>query len=273
MARKPGRLFLIFSGLLVIVGALLYMQGGRQHPMISEKMGKFGSDAFFWEFAKMMVYDHKWMHYHQQMLIAPTLWTLGAFSVVVLTRELGERRWTPLGFVALSMGSVLWIVTYIYDGLVSPEIGRALLASQGDKTLTAAITQTFASGQWFTIRVSLWGWMLIAAGTAALSIGMFTIARSYPWSVSRVQMLLLGVVGLVLGVWSLVAFLAGAYSPGPMVSDWWLPASIATQAWYLTLGIGIVLHAFDVQEKGRRKKVEAQPAVPQQRAEQVSTTV
>lgn len=268
MVRPIGRFFLFFNGLLILAGSLLAMNGGHQHPAITEDMGKFGSDQFMLSFARLMVAEKGWQHYHEQMMVAPLLWSIGAFGVVLLLRQIGESRWTPLGFVALTMGSLLWLLTYMYDGWVSPETAKALVAAQGDRTLSAAITQTFASGQWFTIRISMYSWLLIAFGTAALSIGMIALARSYPRGASKVQAWFLGGLGLFLGAWSLVAWATGAYAPGPMVSIWWLPANIATQVWYTTLGILIILHSFNVHE--RRVRRAPSGAVPAgERAERV----
>ncbi|MDG4766909.1 hypothetical protein O7632_22815 [Solwaraspora sp. WMMD406] len=255
MDTKPiSRPFLAFNGVLMIIGGLLWMWGGSRHPTISEEMGEFGTDAFFWEFAELMVYDPQWQAHHEQMLIAPTMWAVGAFGVLLLIRRAGESRWTPLGFVMLTMGAVLWVLTYMYDGWVAPETGKALLASEGDPTLTAAITQTFASGQWFTIRISMYAWLLIAFGTAAMSVGLISLARSYPRGPSKVQAWILAGLGLFLGAWSFVAWATGAYDPGPMVSLWWMPAAIATQVWWLSLGILIVLHSLNVHELGRRRQ-------------------
>lgn len=254
MARGNGRSFLIFSGLIVIVGSILSMVGGSQHPMIGPQMGTYGSDKFFLEFAKLMT-DPMWEPSHWRILWAPVLWCLGSLSLVYLARSAGERRWTVLGYISLIMGTALYVVTYIGDGFVSPQIGKALIAaSEGsDPTLTAAITQTFASVQWFTIKVGLPSWMLLAFGMIALSIGLFALARTYR-GFNWLQTVIIAGAGVVIGAWSFVAYAAGSYEPGPMVSEMWLPAAIATNVWFLQLGITILVHGLFIH--GRQQPAE-----------------
>lgn len=262
MTRPLGRSFLAFTGLLLLAGSFIEMNGGRKHPAITEDMGTFGSDEFMLEFAKLMVNDKDWQLYHEQMLAAPLLWAIGGYAVVLLARRAGESRWTPLGYVALVMGSVLWALTYMYDGWVSPETAKSLVAAQADPTLSAAITATFASGQWFTVRLGMYSWLLVAFAAALLSVGLISLARSYGPGIGKPLAWFLGGLGLFLGAWSLVAWLTGAYAPGPMVSIWWLPANIATQFWFTGLSMLVLLHAFGLHERGRNVPVSPAPATP-----------
>lgn len=261
MAKQPGRLFMVFSGLLVAVGAVVGMNGGHRHPTISQNMGHFGTDTFFVNFAKMMVVDESgWMQLHTKIMISPLLTCLGAFVIVLLAHRVGESQWTPLGFVMLAMGAVMWVVLYIYDGFVSPVTAHALLDAQGNPSLAAAISQTFGSGQWFTIRLSLFAWMLTAMGTAALSVGLMALAKSFSRGALRIFARVLGVVGLALGAYSLIAWIAGAYSPGPMADEtWWLPADITTLVWYVLLGFFILLRAFNMHETKRDVAASSDP--------------
>ncbi|MBL6278342.1 hypothetical protein JMF97_19465 [Micromonospora fiedleri] len=259
MTRPLGRNFLLFSGLLLLAGSMLQMNGGRRHPAITEEMGTFGSDEFMLSFAKLMVNEKDWQLYHEQMLAGPLLWAIGCWAVILLARQVGDSRWTPMGFIALAMGAVLWVLTYMYDGWVSPETAKALLAAQGDETLAAAITQTYASGQWFTIRVGIYSWLLVAFGTALLSIGVINLARSYSRGIGKPLAWFLGGFGLFLGLWSLVGWLSGNYYPGPMVSLWWLPANIATQFWFTGLSILVLLHAFGLHQRGDATPVSPAP--------------
>ncbi|MBB5870017.1 hypothetical protein F4553_003396 [Allocatelliglobosispora scoriae] len=245
MSRLNERIFMVFSGLLMIAGTLIGMYGGEHHPLIGPHMGKYGSDEFFYKFAHLMVDDPNWQNAHWQILVGPVLWFAGALSLVIIARAAGERRWTLLGFVSLTVGAVLYVVTYINDGFVSPHIGEALIAAtdKGDVTLAAAITQTFAALQWVTIKISLPGWLLLAFSTACLSIGVWAAARTYRGLLKLVAYLT-AVTGVFFGVWSFVAVAAGSYSPGPMVSPWWIPSLYATNFWYLLAGLIVVVHGF-----------------------------
>jgi hypothetical protein len=259
MARPIGKPFLAFSGLIMAIGAYLASDGGRQHPMISEKMGKFGSDPFMLAFAKLMV-EPKWQAIHTEILISTMMMAVGVFAVVLLAHEAGESQWTPLGCAVLAMSAVLWVCTYIYDGFVSPHIAQALISAQGDNTLSSSVSQTFASGQWFTIKIGLWAWLTWAFGTAAICVGLLAIAKTQQRGWFKVELQLLAGTGLFLGAWTLVAWLAGGFDPGPMVSKWWLPANIATTVWYQVLGIAVILRAFNVHLKGRRRPAAEVPA-------------
>lgn len=266
MARVPSKPFLVFSGLLMIVGAYIGMDGGRQHPMISENMGTFGTDPFMLNFARLMTTDPTWMRIHAEILTSTLLMAVAAYAVVLLARRAGETQWSFLGFIGTSLGAVLWICGYMFDGFASPETAKAILAAPNGSSLQKALLQTFASGQWFTIRSSLWAWELTSVGTAFLCIGIFRIARQATGRVYRVLLTVEAFVGFFLGATSLIAWLYGAYNPGPMVSDHaWKPAEIATLLLYLVLGVTILLRGLGVFERTRTEQAPASvEAVPEQ---------
>jgi hypothetical protein len=265
MARNE-RGFVVFSGLLVLAGSILSINGGRQHPSIGPHMGTYGSDAFFKEFAKLMM-DPSWQPSHWQILFGPILWCLGAFGLLLIARRAGEKLWTPMGYVALALGTALYTVTYIGDGFVAPRIGEKLLATQ-DPELAAAITQVFASIQWFTIKISLPSWMLVAFGTSLLSIGLWAVGRTYS-GFNRKMTIFIAAAGLVIGAWSFFAWAIGAYSPGPMVSELWLPAVIATNTWYVQLGIGLIVHGLAQPDRPRPARARRRPGQQHAQAEQI----
>jgi hypothetical protein len=49
--------------------------------------------------------------------------------------------------------------------------------------------------------------------------------------------------GVLLGVFSIVAAIGGRFSPGPMVSPYYLPALIGTQWWYIVAGLLVIYRA------------------------------
>ena len=240
MTRFSERAYFIFSGLLMIVGSLLSANGGQQHPMISSKMGVLGSDSFYHHFAQLIAGDPNWEQVHAQILAAPVLWVLGGLALAALARAAGETRWSTLGLLSTAMGAVLWVVMYIFDGFVADRTAAWML--NGDPSLMPAYTANFGAGQWVAIRTSFVAWLLIAFGTAASSIALAALARRGAGR-GRGFAIVLVVLGLVLGAASFIASASGAFSPGPMVSPYYVPMLIGTQFWYIIAGLFVIYRA------------------------------
>jgi hypothetical protein len=49
--------------------------------------------------------------------------------------------------------------------------------------------------------------------------------------------LVLGLTGLLLGIWPMIAWLSGTFSPGPFISRWWILTALTTALWYMTIGV------------------------------------
>lgn len=233
MSRVSTRVYFVLSALVLIIGSVVMFNGGRQHPSIGPHMGPLGSPEFFRTFAEMMVNHPNWRGSHAQILAGPVLWALGSVGVAAWMRTRGERLWGNLGVVASAMGAVLWVITYLYDGFISPAIAPALLGF--DEALTPAITVQFAAFQEGSIRTALFAWVLIASGTAATAASLLsTLGRST--GVKRGLLLVLGASGVVMGVWPFVAWLTGTFMPGPMISPWYIATASGMQIWFVLLG-------------------------------------
>jgi len=237
MARG-SRVYYWFSGLLLIAGTVIFMNGGRQHPPINESMGQFGTPDFFVQFATLIQTDPNWEPVHAMIIAGPVLWTLGILALADQIRARGENRWSTFAIVTMAMGVTLHVVLYIFDGFVASKIATQLLSSE-EPTRTALIW-TFGANQWTVIRMSTVSWLLISLTPAALAIGMLTAKRALGGFGKLLQGILV-VVGLVLGVFTLIATATGLYSPGPMVSPFYVPAAVSTALWFAVAGISVLL--------------------------------
>lgn len=61
---------------------------------------------------------------------------------------------------------------------------------------------------------------------------LFTQGRSY----LRIGV---GVTGLLVGVWPIVAAITGEFLPGPFTSEVWKETALATAIWYVALGVAV----------------------------------
>ena len=216
------RLFDIFCGVLLIGGSLLFLNGGRQHPATDSRLGPMGSESYFRAFAEHIRADHHWESTHGQILVGPILWTIGA---VALRRRLRLRdsNWPDLALIASVVGTGAWVLAFVFDGFVAPAAAAAVL----DTTGPASVLELRAN-QLVVIRSGLIAWILIGAAIAVFGASM--LARN------RLLVTMLGIGGIVLGLWPMVAWVTGSFAPGPFVSPLWRPTALVTAAWFVCAG-------------------------------------
>jgi hypothetical protein len=256
MKRFSEGAYYVLSGALMALGSLFSENGGRQHPIVSQSMGRYGSPGFFFNFAKMIVDDHHWMPIHVQIMAGPVLWILGSVALATLVRSAGGRRWAALAVTALAMGATLWVVTYIFDGFVAPQTAPYVLHGSGP--LLPAFRDTFGGLQWVAIRTSFAAWLLIAFGTGAMSAALAGLIRKAV-GLGRALIVVMVTLGAFLTGWSVVATATGAYLPGPMDSGWYLPSLVGTQWWFIMGGL-LVIYAAVI----RPHALEGRLAAPEQ---------
>ena len=213
------RLFDIFCGLLILGGSVLFLNGGQQHPATDARLGPMGTEAYFRTFAEHIVAEHHWESMHGQILAGPVLWTLGA---VGLRRRLARGGWPDFALVALTVGSAAWVLSFVFDGFVAPAIAAAILDPPFGEPLSVL---ELRANQLVVIRSALVAWILIGAAIAGLSAAMISRHRLLPT--------ILGVAGLAIGLWPIVAWIGGSFAPGPFVSPLWRPTAIVTAAWFV----------------------------------------
>jgi hypothetical protein len=229
MNRRGNRLFDLASGLLLITGTLLFLNGGRQHPAINSSLGPPGSEEYFRNFAGHVVHHHDWEGIHSQILAGPILWILGAAALAERRRRSGESAWSGLGQTALLLGTAGWVVAFVFDGFVAPDIAGRLASSDG--ALAQAIISEFAANQMVVIRTGLVAWLLLALGAMAFSTSL-VLERG-----AGIFQRLVGGLGIPIGLASFAAWIGGSFSPGPFVSPWWNSIAIATGLWFLLAGV------------------------------------
>ena len=66
-----------FSGLLIVIGALVFVCGGAFHPKINSSLGALGSSEFFQNFYMHIAHHGSWRLIHGMILAGPLLWLLG----------------------------------------------------------------------------------------------------------------------------------------------------------------------------------------------------
>jgi len=218
------RLFDIVCGLMIMAGSVLFLNGGRQHPATDPRLGPMGSESYFRAFAEVIMADHHWESMHGQILAGPILWALGAVALRKRLRR-NDSSWDDVAIVALTTGAAAWVLAFVFDGFVAPAVAAAVLERPMGEPLSFL---ELRANQLVVIRSGLIGWILIGTGIAALSAAML--------APNRLLLTLLGVGGIAIGLWPIVAWLGGTFAPGPFVSPLWRTTALVTAAWFTLAG-------------------------------------
>jgi hypothetical protein len=230
------RLFYLASGALLMIGGVLFVWGGSQHPPTGTNLGAIGSEEFFLNFARHIVQHPAWERIHIAILVGPLCWAVGGIGLCLALRDLGESRFGTLGAATLAMGATAWAVTFVFDGFVALRIAQAMLASRPNDM--PSIATAFHANQVVVIRLGLVSLVLIGWGMAALGGSILASTMG-----SRTLRWLLGASGLLLGAWPTIAWAAGVFEPGPFVSRLWVPTALLTAAWFVSAGVVTIAHA------------------------------
>jgi hypothetical protein len=91
----------------------------------------------------------------------------------------------------------------------------------------------FGMNQTVIVRLGLVSWVLQGFAVILYSTGLLA-SRHLSWRSA------VGVAGILIGVWPLVAALNGEFNPGPFISELWKPTALVTAAWYILLGVCLV---------------------------------
>lgn len=91
-----------FSGLLIVIGSLLFVCGGAFHPKINSDLGALGSSEFFQNFYKHIVHHGSWRLIHGMILAGPLLWLLG-----VGTFWSDRIGWTRMANTAMTLAAMV----------------------------------------------------------------------------------------------------------------------------------------------------------------------
>jgi len=212
-----------FSGLLLVVGSLVFVCGGAFHPKINSSLGALGTSEFFQNFYMHIVHHGSWRLIHGMILAGPLLWLLG-----VGTFWSDRIGWTRMANTSMTLAATAWAVTFVFDGFVAPDIVRWMTPETGLYQL--------AINQDAVIRLGLVSWLALGFAIIAGCIGILLSSRSGGAKV-------LAWIGTALGVWPFIAWATGTFLPGPFTSRYWNVTAVSAAVWFLAVGVFLLISA------------------------------
>jgi hypothetical protein len=210
-----------FSGLLIVIGSVVFVYGGALHPKINSSLGALGSSEFFKNFYMHIAHHGSWELIHAMILAGPLMWLLGVGSFWS-----DRSGWTRMANTAMTLAATVWAVTFVFDGFVAPSIVRWLTPETGLYQL--------AVNQVVVIRLGLVSWLMLGFSMIAGSVGILVSSRSRSAKV-------LAWVGTSLGAWSFIAWATGTFIPGPFTSRYWNVTAVSTAFWFLAVGVFLLV--------------------------------
>jgi xanthosine utilization system XapX-like protein len=244
------RRFYFVCGTLMLLGGVVFLWGGIQHPPTDPSLGAIGSDEYFRNFIREIVQHHAWERIHTAILVGPLGWALGGVGVCLALRRRGESCFSALGAAALAMGATAWAVTFVFDGFAALRYAEAISGNSPDDMTSLLVG--FRANQVVVIRLGLVSLVLIGIGMVAFGASMFGATGH-----SRPVLWLLGVSGILVGSWPIVAWATGVFDPGPFTSRWWKPTALLTAVWFMSAGIAILAEAARAPMSGRPRANES----------------
>jgi hypothetical protein len=222
-----GRLDVWVPTALLVAGSAIFLGAGRLHPRITAALGPLSSDDFFRAFATEILEVHDWERMHTLILLGPVLWALAALGAARLL----PPRVSALGDVASSallLGAAFWAVGFVLDGFVTPVHARTVAAAGvgADAVALAAFRVT----QLTMARLGMFSVALIGVAVFAFGASLLVGARALSWRAA------IGVAGLLVGTWPVLAALSGEFSPGPFTSPYWTLTALSLGLWFLAFG-------------------------------------
>lgn len=210
-----------FSGLLIVIGSVLFVYGGAFHPHINSSIGTLGSAEFFENFRMKILHHGSWERIHAMILAGPVLWLIG---VPGFWR--GRNGWSRMAATAMALAGTVWSVAFVFDGFVASYIVHWLPADAGRNLL--------AVNQNVVIRLGLISWLGMAFAMITGGFGSLTSNRSRTSSV-------LAWTGIALGLWPFIAWVTGLFLPGPFTSPYWNVSAVSVAFWFLAVGVFLLV--------------------------------
>lgn len=211
---------------VLIIGSVLFLTGGRAHPAINATLGA-GPEEFFRGFAEKIRHTHGWHLMHMLILIGPLCWAVAAPAVLDAIRP-NARAWISAARSALVLSAALWAAAFVIDGFGAPVYAEAM-ATTASPDVTGALLTSFAADAIMMSRFGLVSW--VAGGMGMMILGGLLL---FPGE-RRVWRVAVGIAGILIGVWPLVASLQGEYAGGPFVSRFWMANALVVALWYVAL--------------------------------------
>jgi hypothetical protein len=219
-----------FSGLLMVIGSLVFVYGGAFHPRINSSLGALGSPEFFQNFYMHIAHHRSWEFIHGMILAGPLLWLMGAGAFWS-----DRNGWTRMATTAMTLAATAWAVTFVFDGFVAPNIVRRLTPETGWYALSV--------NQDVVIRMGLVSWLMLGFSMIAGGIGTLVSSRTRGANV-------LAWVAILLGVWPFIAWATGAFLPGPFTSQYWNATAVSTAVWFLVVGVFLIVSRAPRDDRG-----------------------
>ncbi|HJU91280.1 MAG TPA: hypothetical protein VJ672_17980 [Gemmatimonadaceae bacterium] len=214
------------AALFLIVGSLLFLAGGRAHPVISSALGGDASQ-FFVAFAAKVRSTHDWHAMHMMILVGPLFWALAAPTLLDVLRA-EARVLAAVARSALVLSAALWAVAFVLDGFGAP-VYAAAMADMSRQDMTATITD-FAANAIVMSRLGLLSLVVGGIGIVVIGVALLGSELRTPWRI------VVGASGILIGIWPLFAALQGEYAGGPFTSEYWRVNAIAIAAWFVGFG-------------------------------------
>ena len=211
-------------GLLVIAGSILFLAGGRAHPAIGAGAGD-GAEAFFRTFAETVHRTHDWHGMHMLILVGPLFWAVAAPGLLDAIRP---GLLISAGRSALLLSAALWAMAFVQDGFGAPVYAEAIVRAAPPET-ALGLTTSFQANAIMMSRLGLVSWVAGGLGMAALGGSLLLPGVRTLWRG------VVGVSGIVIGAWPLLAALEGEYAGGPFVSSFWMANALVVAIWYIAL--------------------------------------
>ena len=136
-----------------------------------------------------------------------------------------------LGLLSMGLGAAAWTVVFVLDGFVAPLQAAAI--TEAGSSLDAV--HAFRANQEIVIRLGLVSWLLIGFGIASISAAAWASQDR-----ARLIRLVLVPAGFLVGLWPMVAWVAGTFRPGPFTSGTWTATAILTSCWFLVAAVALL---------------------------------
>ena len=221
----------MLSGLLFIIGSVLFLAGGRSHPMINSSLGPMGSVEFYQAFAAHVRAAPDWERIHDLILIGPVLWALAAAGVHRALPRGADPLWA-VARTSVAIGATAWVIAFALDGHNAPAYAEAIFSASDPAIVSDRVFQFSLS----TRLVGYFGrlsWMMMSLPLAAYGAGLLFGPRPTLWRK------ILGVSGVLVGMWMLFELLTGDFTPAPFTSAYWRWTAVAAAVWASAFGATI----------------------------------
>lgn len=224
--RRYDRMLGWGAALVLVLGSVLFLAGGRGHPAITVTPGA-GAEEFFRAFAEKVRHTHDWHGIHLLILIGPLCWAVAAPALLDALRP-DARAVTSAARSALLLSGALWAIAFVFDGFGAPVYAQAIAGATSLEAASGVLT-SFAASAVMMSRMGLVSWVLLGLGMAAIGGSLLAPGVRTVWRTA------VGASGIVIGAWPLLAALEGEYAGGPFTSRFWFPNALVVALWFAAL--------------------------------------